>query len=140
MLFRSSNVLDYVSTAADASEIVVKTGQTVAFPAEGEGDLRVESPSGVVTQVPEVGGRHLVRDFSEAGIYKVGSGADQKNVYVNLRSDRESDVRPEDFISVAGEKVVAKSEFVRFADLWRPMALFALLVLAGEWWFYARRS
>ncbi len=135
-----SNVLDYVTTAQDATEIVVKTGQPVAFPAEGSGSLRVEGPDGTVTEVPEAGGRYVVRGFEKAGIYKVGSGGDQRPVYVNLKSDRESEVKPVDMVSVGGGNVKAKGEFVRFADLWRPMALLALLVMGFEWWFYARRS
>ena len=29
---------------------------------------------------------------------------------------------------------------LRFADFWRPFALICLLVLAGEWWLFARKS
>lgn len=135
-----SNVLDFVTTTAAASDIVVKTGQVVGFPVDGEGPFSVEAPDGTVIDVPTLEGRALVRSFDRAGVYQVGSGEGRRPVYVTLRSDRESDVRPVEILQVGGGQVQAQGDFVRFADLWKPLALLALLVMGFEWWFYARRS
>lgn len=135
-----SNLLDYSTTAADSSVIVVRTGRSVGFPADGDGSLNVKAPDGQTRSVKPVNGRYVVRNLDEAGIYSVGSGAGAKPVYVTLQSDRESRVNPEQAVQIGGGKIAAQKDLARYADMWRPAALLALLVLAGEWWFFARRS
>lgn len=135
-----SNVLDRLGSGASQPELVATTGQTIGLAATGNWPIEISGPSQMRASVPPVNGRYLLRLFDKVGRYDLSNGQEKQSVFVNLRSDRESDVRPEDLLKVGGGQVAAQAELVRFADLWRPLALLALLVLAGEWFFYARRS
>jgi hypothetical protein len=57
-----------------------------------------------------------------------------------MRDDLESSVNSQDFVSIKKQRVTAAKDLRRYADFWKPLALLALLVLAAEWWMYARRS
>ena len=47
---------------------------------------------------------------------------------------------PEVDVMLGGGSVKAVESPLRFADFWRPLILLCLLVLAGEWWLFARKS
>jgi hypothetical protein len=57
-----------------------------------------------------------------------------------MRDDKESSVDAQEFVSIKKKEFKAVSDLRRYADFWKPLALLALIVLAIEWWMYARRS
>jgi hypothetical protein len=67
-------------------------------------------------------------------------GGKRRSIYATLRSDRESRIAPELDLQLGGGAVKAVESPLRFADFWRPLVLACLLVLAVEWWVFARRS
>ncbi len=135
-----ANVLEFLGGTEAASTLAVRTGQVLAVPAASESPLPVTMPDGRVEEIPATAGRYVIRAFSKPGLYKWGSGDSQKFVQANLRSERESATTPVATVEVSGSQVAANQRLDRFADLWKPLALLVLAILALEWWVYARRS
>ncbi len=135
-----ANVLEFLGGTDAASTLAVRTGQVLSIPAPSETPLPVTLPDGKVQEVPATAGRYVIRAFTVPGQYKWGSGDSQKFVQANLRSERESSITPVSTVEVSGNQVAANQKLDRFADLWKPLALFVLAILALEWWVYARRS
>jgi hypothetical protein len=81
-----------------------------------------------------------VREAKFVGRYELSSGPEKKVIYAAMRSERESSIAPVKQLRLAGGDIKSTASPMRFADFWRPLALLALLVLAGEWWLFAKRS
>jgi len=41
---------------------------------------------------------------------------------------------------LSGHAIAARDALLTLAELWRPLALLALGILAAEWWVFVRRS
>lgn len=134
------NVLDTLATDTDRGVRQVRTGQSVSFLATEQNTLPVRLPGGQTLQIRPTGGRYYVRAFESVGKYVVGGSGSPTTVYANLRSDTESAIQPNEAFQAGGGSVVGKRSTDRFADLWKPLAILALLVLCGEWLLFARRS
>jgi len=87
-----------------------------------------------------VNGLATVRETRNVGNYTLTTDGKSRPVVATLRSPRESDVAPVAQLALGNRAVKSTQSPLRFADYWRPLAVLALLVLAGEWWLFARRS
>ncbi len=132
-----ANALDFLGGQASADLLSVRAGAPFSVPATGAASLK--SPDGETGSLKPVGGSLVVREAKRVGRYRLKVAGKAKTVYATLRSDRESDVTPRKTLSLGDGEVKATASPARFADFWRPLALLCLLVLAGEWWLYARR-
>ena len=81
-----------------------------------------------------------MRGVDQVGEHTLKAGSREIKIYANMRSDLESSVAAEEFVSIRKESVGTVRDLRRYADFWKPLALLALLVLSVEWWVYARRS
>ena len=132
------NCLDYLGGQESANMLSVQAG--APFSLSTFSPVSLQDPDGHTTQSKPIGGSVVIRDVRRIGKYTLTVDGKQKPVYAYLRSDRKSDIAPNKDIQLGGGQVKAQIAPVRFADFWRPLALLTLLVLAGEWWLYARRS
>ncbi len=133
-----ANALDFLSGEASSNILGVKAGASFAIPTKST--VHVESPDGTGLNVEPTGGNAVIRSLDTFGHYRLSVGSQKKDVYASLRSERESDVRPVDNVSLGGGQVKAVPAPMRLTDFWRPLGLILLLVLSGEWWLFARRS
>lgn len=133
-----ANALDYLAGSQTADDLAVRAG--VPFSVASTTGARLKDPKGRNADLKSTGSTVIVREARTVGRHELELGDKKKTVYSYLRSDRESDIAPERNVSLGGGEVKATATPARFADFWRPLGLLALLVLAGEWWLFARRS
>lgn len=133
-----ANVLDFLGGDEGTGDLAIRAGQTFSIPASKA--IRLNKPNNEVAEISSNGSTAVVRDVKIVGKYGLLVDGKQRSVYATLRSDRESKIAPEVDIEIGGGAVKAVRSPMRFADFWRPLLLLCLLVLAGEWWLFARKS
>jgi hypothetical protein len=133
-----ANALDYLAGNQTSDLIAVRAGVPFAVPTTEEATLT--APDGSKTRLKPTGAVLVVREVKRVGRYSLQVGHRTKTVYAYMRSDRASDIAPVKDISLGGGQVKATMAPLQFADFWRPLGVFCLLVLAGEWWMFARKS
>lgn len=135
-----ANMLDFLAETKLSRISEIRTGQVIGFPQGEQDSLKMVYPDGKDRTVEPAHGKFMLRNLDKIGRYLIGSGEDQRVILANLSSEVESRIEPKDSISVSGNEVAKTQVLYRFADLWRPLLLLGLAVLAGEWWLYAKRS
>ena len=131
-----ANAIEWmIPPATRGTALSVNAGRTFSLPASKEEPLQLDGPGGKLSISP-INGSYVVRDIKKVGKYTVGGRA----LYASLRSDTESNITPADRVLMGGKALASSGSVLRLADFWRPLALLALFVLAGEWWLFARRS
>lgn len=133
-----ANSLDYLGGESGSGVLAVRAGQTFNVAASKAGTLK--RPDGETRDVDSNGASAVIRDVRQVGKYNLNIDGKQRPVYATLRSDRESRIAPEVDLELGGGSVKAVDAPLRFADFWRPLLILCLLVLAGEWWMFARKS
>ena len=79
-------------------------------------------------------------DSERLGIYELDIDGAVRRFAVNLFDERESDIRPAEEIRVGAETAKDQlAEMVSRRELWKPLALFAFVLLVLEWYIYNRR-
>jgi Ca-activated chloride channel homolog len=136
------NCLNFlVPRESGSGALGVETGKPFSIPAPNENlPLKLTDPGGTDMEIRSGGGSYIVRDAKLVGKYTVQVGNQKRSVYASLRNANESAIAPRQSVLVGGNEVESKGTVLRVIDFWRPFALLALLVLAGEWWLFARRS
>ena len=136
-----ANSLDYlVPRESRSSALTYPTGRPFSVPAVGEEELELQTPNRGAISIKPRGGLYIVRDAKTVGQYKLESGKSIRSLYATLQSESESSILPKDRLVLGKKEVASSGTVARLADYWRPLLLLALLVLAGEWWLFARRS
>lgn len=131
-----ANALDFsVPKSLTSKELAITAGRTFSLPSTGTQPITLDGPTGKV-EVKPVGGRYVVRDARKIGEYKLGD----RRLFATMRSDTESNINPIDQLVINETPVKAAGSVLRLSDLWRWVLLAALLILAGEWWLFMRRS
>jgi Ca-activated chloride channel family protein len=121
----------------------VRTGDTVRLPhVAGADSVTVKAPGGAVRKT-QLEGRSAVFDGTDkAGLYRARY-AEQEDEYAfvaNLLSRPESDLAPRANVSIGGRRLAGGEALVRAnREIWRHLAVLALLILAVEWYAYHRR-
>ena len=137
-----ANALEFLAPrSARGDALTILAGQTFSLPAtDPGGKLVLEGPKGPATEIGAAGGVFVVRDAMRTGRYTLRSGSASRKLYVNFAGERESNITPVKRVMAGGTPTVGSDSILRLADHWRWFAVFALAVLAGEWWLFARRS
>lgn len=133
-----ANSLDFLGGESGSGVLAIRAGQTFNIAAAKPGTLK--RPDGDTSEIPSNGTTAVVRSARQVGKYNLNLDGKQRPVYATLRSDRESRIAPEVDLELGGGSVKAVESPLRFADFWRPLLVLCLLVLAGEWWMFARKS
>jgi hypothetical protein len=126
--------------ASDAGGVTEVTGHLfdVATP---DGRATLIDPNGDREALDASSGVAEIRSANRVGIYQVAGPTTHTRIAVNLLNESASDVRPKEEIDLSGSSVAAtRSENMVLSEFWRPIVCLALLVLAGEWWLFVRRS
>ena len=131
-----ANSLDWLGGEATGQDALIKPGQAFALAAERAAARR----QGFEREFQGRAGRVIVRGLDQIGKYDVTWPGGKRSVYVQMRSEDESRIRPQENIRMGGNSVAGQSATSRMSDFWKPLMILALLVLAGEWLLFARRS
>lgn len=127
----------------------VASGQSVSFTLPGSMQINKSEPTAVFTrpdgstvQVSPENGLYLFSETTQLGVYRV-KFSENPNEYVftvNLFSPLESNLNPSD--SLPGldvqENISAQGTQLGQREWWRPLTLFAVGLLCGEWLVYHR--
>jgi hypothetical protein len=137
-----SNAIDYLVPRETASPaLVVPAGRTFTVPARSDDQrLTITGPDGKRTTLKPFGGSFVVREAKRVGHYRVETEGRSQDVYATFASESASNVAPVDRVILGASDVRAVRGAFSLGDFWRPILLAALLVLAAEWWLFARRS
>jgi hypothetical protein len=140
-----ANAVDWLNPAsARSSQLLVRAGEPFRL------SLSQPVPSADVT-LPDGSTRKLNLDptaneivFGETyhqGPYKLHAGTNDTVFCVNLLDAAESNIKPRDELELGKFAKVSATTLQRAnMELWRSIAVAALLVLLFEWWYYHRRT
>ncbi len=140
-----ANAIRWLNPAATSSEALnIRTGNPVRLGFEEDRDeirvLRPGDESETIEQEPAT--KSLVyANTLDQGVYRAEADGESVVFAANLMDAAESDTTPRLAITVGGGQQIEASTQTR-ADLevWRWVALAALLVLMFEWWWYHKRT
>jgi Ca-activated chloride channel family protein len=136
------NCLVWLATGSEAvANRSIRTGEAMqlAAPPSAEG-LTVRGPDGTTYKLGTESGRVSFDATERAGVYRATSSAGQFLFVANLLSAPESNVKPRSEINLGGRRVGGGSALVTSnREIWRHLAVIALLILALEWYAYHRR-
>ena len=133
-----ANILDFVAKESAGREIVTKAGSTFAF--RTPKDVSISGPNGYQHNVQSKDGQAIWRNISFAGKYVATTNGTKSDIFVNLRSDTESNIATKPDLLLGTGKVKALQSPFRLQDYWRIFVMFCLGFLAFEWWVYSRKS
>jgi hypothetical protein len=140
-IFLANAVNSLVPREMVSAAMSIRAGQTFSVPASGESDTLEWTPEeGPSTTLRPTAGAFVVREAKRAGKYRLQVGKRKQAVYASMGSPNESNIAPQDRILLGRTSVAGNTATSRMGDYWRSMALIGLLVLAVEWWVFARRS
>lgn len=134
-----ANSIEWLAGGLGKGPVVIETGGSLALPV-ADGSVAVKGPNGFSQEFRSRDGRTIVRDLPDSGKYTASWAGGEQIIYASLKDRDESDITPRAGLSLGGKVVEGQQAVSRLADIWRPLALLAVLVLAFEWWFFARRS
>ncbi|HEY7915320.1 MAG TPA: VWA domain-containing protein [Blastocatellia bacterium] len=121
---------------ADTDQRAVRAGEPVTIKS-ATGQISITTPEGNDRQVEIRDGSGIFADTLRAGTYRVAGG---QGFAVSLLSESETDTAPKDSIRTrAGEVAGQTEEFTSEREVWRWIALIALIVLMFEWRVYHKR-
>jgi hypothetical protein len=139
-----ANSTDWLlGSAATSGEYQFRTGRTISVDTGARGGrVRVTDPRGVDYTI-DLDAEESVAYFGEtdyAGVYEVRLDGETRSYAGNLMSPEESEIRPRENLDLGNQRIAGTAEVVRQnIELWRPLALLALLLLSVEWWVYSRK-
>jgi len=136
-----SNAIDFlVPRASSSGALAVPAGRAFSLPAMEDKPLSLVAPDGKRTEIKPIDGTYVVREARRVGRYELTNGKTKQDIYSSFSSESESNIAPVDRVILGSSEVAAATKTWRLADFWRPLLLLGLLVLAGEWVLFARRS
>ena len=139
------NAVNWLNPAAgDTRQFTVQVGQPLRLGLQepvSEARIRLPSGSTRTIAVDPNAGEILFGETLRQGIYELSAGTNKFRFAANLLDAAESDLTPRAQLRM-GETGAVKATETREASLeiWRWIALGALGVLLGEWWYYHRRT
>jgi len=140
-----ANSLAWLTTGAGRASdeqggVTVKPGQTFSVSTPG-GSASLIKPDGSSEALDADSGAATIRDADRVGIYRVSGPEVDTRIAVNLLDQDAGDVIPRSSLMLAGNTVAAApgSSFMP-AEIWRPIVIAILALMAIEWWVFVRRS
>ncbi|MEW6350637.1 MAG: VWA domain-containing protein [Thermodesulfobacteriota bacterium] len=137
------NLVAWTPDPAPAGEASISTGQPLTImPSPDVDHADVTLPDGTDRRVEMEPTRPVFFAETEtAGVYRVQRGNETVLHAVNLLDKNESSITPAPLLKIGRGEVVGESGKVRQnVEYQRWLLLFALIVLALEWWIYSRRA
>jgi hypothetical protein len=137
------NCLEWLATGSETiANRSVQTGEAMPLTTGQSGEaVSVRGPEGSVHKLTATGGTSTAFDATEtAGVYRVTYPDGQFVFVANLLSGAESNLKPRSEVNVGGRRMGGGSAAMTSnREIWRHLALIALLILAAEWYAYHRR-
>ncbi|HXG24158.1 MAG TPA: hypothetical protein VNJ09_06340, partial [Chthonomonadales bacterium] len=122
--------------------LTVRAGQpfSVAVPEGNAHTLTLEKPNGERVEMAASSGVAIMRAADVVGSYTIRGPKLHAEVAVSLLHEVESDITPRSTLDLSGHAVTARGSAMVLAEMWRPLVVVALFLLAVEWWVFVRRS
>ncbi|HEU4751478.1 MAG TPA: hypothetical protein VFU47_00120, partial [Armatimonadota bacterium] len=137
-----NNLVQWLAARPGRTEgLQLRTAQTapIEVPPTAK-EVTVTDPDGHREKVPVEGRIAYYGNTERRGVYEVEGAGPKQEFAVNLLSRDESQTQPQDQIRFGRRSLAADAGTVRTArEVWRWLALLAVLVLAVEWWVFHRR-
>jgi hypothetical protein len=138
-----TNVVTVLGNVEDGvDEEIARPGrEKVIRPDRPMRTLEVENPDGTRETLNRTQRAEFIfGPLPRVGIYQVRwAGKLQRSFAVNLLDSAESDVVPRPSIDIGDERIVAGETRSTPRDVWKWVALIALILLVLEWYIYNRR-
>lgn len=137
-----ANLLHW-ATSERASEagFTVRTGTPFTLTTHpGEQQLTLKLPNGQSQLLRVNEGSVIVPSAPKVGLYEVVGKRTRLKFAANLLDSEESNIAPRSALQLGGRTVTAQASIFTLRELWRPLALLALMTLMVEWWVFIRRS
>jgi len=140
-----SNALRWLDPGAGADRMLqVRTGQTARLPLEKAVEhATVETPGGraLKLDLPPRAQEIAISQTERAGVYRVKAGEQVIQFCANLLNPEETNNKPSERIEFGKYQIVEGGKLqASNLELWRWLALVALGILLGEWWYFHRVS
>jgi hypothetical protein len=116
------------------AERVYPAGGPIILPSRGAQEADVLWPDGTSRRLTSRGGRFVIPAADRAGLYVVRSGGREELLVVNPPAE-EIAVAP---VAPPAESADAPPTARGTSDVWRALLLAAVVLLAVEWWLWAR--
>jgi Ca-activated chloride channel family protein len=136
------NCLEWLATGSTVvANRSVRTGDAISLSSVADaGEVTVRGPDGTVHKLTPAGGPLAFDGTERAGVYEATSAAGDYAFAANLLSPSESNLKPRSEVTLGGRRVAGGSALTTSnREIWRHLALIALLILALEWYAYHRR-
>jgi hypothetical protein len=135
-LLVANSIAWLVGGQGEIGDRVVRAGEPITIQSSSPA-VSVTAPSGESSELAVTDGSAAFAHTSRVGIYSV---SDSAPLAATLSSETESDTTPRDSIDTREGKVQGQLEtYTSEREVWRWIALAALVVLALEWLSYHRR-
>jgi Ca-activated chloride channel family protein len=120
--------------------VMATTGRTFSVGAS-DPNVTLTCPDGTQQSLTSTNGAVVIRSADHVGVYKLSGASGSTSIAVNLLNESASNIGPQTDLKLAGTPVKAiKSKYLVLAEIWRPVVCLVLLLLAGEWLLFVRRS
>jgi len=136
------NCLEWLATGSEAvANRSVRTGEAISpAGAEPSAKITVRGPDGSAHVLPPGEGAPTFDATEWAGVYEATWGESRFVFVANLLSPAESNLKPRSEVQLGGRRVSGGSALTTSnREIWRHLAVIALLILALEWYVYHRR-
>lgn len=140
-----ANCINWLSGERQRAQAVnVRTGEMVRLPMPAEvKEVRLKLPDGRREQFEVKGSTLAIDRVRQAGLYTLtGKGVEQQFT-ANLFDADESQLTPRNLVLTSSQgqsrEVRARGSAHTQKEIWRTLALLALILLCVEWWIFHRR-
>jgi len=140
-----ANAVEWLDPAsARNSQLLIKAGDPfrLALPAPVT-KAEVQLPNGTkrALDTDPTATELLFGDTGQEGVYRLTAGTNETTFCVNLLDLNESNIKPREELTLGKyTKITANTAKPANTELWRTLAIGALIVLLFEWWWYHRRT
>jgi hypothetical protein len=129
------------SGRATGTGFTLRTGTPFTLTTQpDEQQLTLQMPDGRSQTLRVNEGSLILPGVPKVGLYEVVGKRTRLKIAANLLDSEESNITPRTVLQLGGRTVTAHSSIFTLRELWRPLALLALLTLMVEWWVFVRRS
>ncbi|MCS7065799.1 MAG: BatA and WFA domain-containing protein [Fimbriimonadales bacterium] len=137
-----ANVLRWATSGRTSQAgFTVRTGTPFTLTTHpDEQQLTLKTPDGQSQTLRVNEGSLIVPGAPKVGLYEAVGRRTRLKFAANLLDSDESNIAPRMSLQLGGRTVTAQSNIFTLRELWRPLALLALLTLLIEWWVFIKRS
>ncbi len=137
-----ANVVRWATSGrAKGTGFTLRTGTPFTLTTQpDEQQLTLQMPGGQSQTLRVNEGSLILPGVPKVGLYEVVGKRTRLQIAANLLDSDESNIAPRTALQLGGRTVTARASLFTLRELWRPLALLALLTLMVEWWVFVRRS